>query len=353
MRNKYLQGFGLVSKLITEVLPGADKEIARWKDICGRIHDEELQIQAAESISSKAFHIYGGGVYSLYPGTCLKSSIEFIAAFQTISDYLDNLCDRAGVFEETAFRQLHLSMLDCISADRSPGDYYLHYPYKADGNYLSQLVETCRKNILKLPSYPLVREVLIKYVSLYTDLQSLKHIDISSRGSILTEWADSHVKNYPGLFHWEFSAAAGSTLGIFMMHSMAQHPDLTAEEVERADSAYFPWICCLHILLDYYIDRSEDLMMGDYNFTECYSNQKQCESRLIYILNKSLECCRTLEYPGFHTTVVHGLIGMYLSDPKAFTGINRLSSKALLEAGPSNVRHYFRMCRLLRFFGRL
>lgn len=335
------------------VFPQVDSELERWTCLCRLSGNEVLTRQALASIASKKFHAQGGCAYALYPGVDIASAIKFIVSFQTISDYLDNLCDRAGVYDEYSFRQLHLSMLDALDPDGGKNDYYSLFPYKNDGRYLESLVDQCRSCLKSLPSFQLVKESIKKYVSLYCDLQTYKHLIIDMRERRLISWSSEYLQHFPGISSWEFSAATGSTLGVFMMYAAASDPSLTREEVISIDSAYFPWVCGLHILLDYYIDAEEDMQTGDLNFTYYYNNLKQCEERLLYFIEQALSHCSNLKYPEFHITIIKGLLAMYLSDPKAASGMNRLSSKNIINSSGHGTKSYYRICKLLRFAGAL
>lgn len=353
MKLKYDKGIKLVFKYISKVFPEVDKNLEHWSSLSINAGDDMLSTQAAASIRSKKFHCQGGSVYALYPGVNVCNTIKFIVSLQTISDYLDNLCDRAGVQDEASFRQLHLSMLDAVDPGRTISDYYLYYPYKKDNGYLKQLVDECRGQINTLPSYKLVVSRIKKYIELYSDLQSLKHLPADVRETRLTQWANCYLGQYPEISCWEFSAATGSTLGVFMLFAAAAEPSLTAREVDAIDAVYFPWVCSLHILLDYYIDAQEDMQMGDLNFTYYYKNLKHCEERLSYFIDRSISQCSLLKYPDFHLTVIKGLLATYLSDPKALTGMNRLSSQSLIKKGGIDTAFYHKLCRLLRCAGRM
>lgn len=329
-----------------------DKQLLRWSKLCSEA-DDNLSRQALDSIKAKRFHAQGGCAYALYPKVNAYNAVKFIVSFQTISDYLDNLCDRAGICDEYSFRQLHLSMLDALDADGLKNDYYLLYPHKNDNNYLDSLVEECRKYIKQLPSYHLVKNHMSKYTSLYCDLQTYKHLSLSIRERRLVSWWAKHLENIPEISGWEFSAACGSTLGIFMMYAAACDPFLTVEEVQAIDNAYFPWICGLHILLDYYIDAQEDMQMGDLNFTFYYNNLKHCEDRLLFFVEQAISHCSNLKHPKFHTTIIHGLLAMYLSDPKASMGMNRLASKKIIKSSGKAVSKYYMICKMLRLAGAL
>lgn len=352
--SKYLSGFHLIIKHVTTVFPLVDQELARWNDCAGKIPDPELRQQAIASIKLKKFHAQGGGVYALYPTVSDPESIlKFIVAFQTISDYLDNLCDRAGVEDEASFRQLHLAMFDAVTPQGDLNDYYRYYPYHNDLGYLERLVTECRTELLKLPAYSVILNSLKEQIQLYTDLQSLKHLGKGIRQSRLSTWAKSYQNYYPDLLWWEFAAATGSTLGIFLLFAAASEESLSMETVSQINAAYFPWIVGLHILLDYYIDAGEDRLMGDLNFTSYYANPQQCQTRLKLFTDQSFKKSAILRYPKFHQTIIMGLLAMYLSDTKALTTENYSTAKELLRKGGPTTIFYYYCCRLLRALKRI
>ena len=59
------------------------------------IPNPELRKQALASIEHKTFHCEGGAIMALMANEHYQEAIRFIVAYQTISDYLDNLCDRS------------------------------------------------------------------------------------------------------------------------------------------------------------------------------------------------------------------------------------------------------------------
>lgn len=62
---------------------------------CLPYSNDELHSQAIASIEHKTFHCEGGGILALLANEHREECIRFIVAYQTISDYLDNLCDRS------------------------------------------------------------------------------------------------------------------------------------------------------------------------------------------------------------------------------------------------------------------
>lgn len=351
--DKNLRGLKLIAKFVKDVWPEVDCRLNEYKDLLQSGEDTVVAQQALSSIKNKRFHAIGGSVYSLYPEVDLRNTVKFIVSLQTISDYLDNLCDRAGVFDELSFKQLHLAMLEAVDPSLTLSDYYLYYPQKSDNGYLKTLVGECRNQVAKLPSYSLVKERIKQLVELYSGLQTYKHLGSDIREEKLTSWANAYLKEYPGINCWEFSAATGSTLGMFLLFAAAHNPKLNGAEADSIYSAYFPWISALHILLDYYIDSEEDKETGDLNFTNYYKTLDHCEQRLSYFIDRSVEQCLKLSHPDFHLTVIRGILAMYLTDPKAFSQQNMRITRKLIRKGGAKAVLYFNLCRLLRHWGKL
>lgn len=346
-------GLLLIQKMINLVFPEVHHYLDRWRRQALLIPEGTLREQALSSIEKKKFHCQGGGAYALYPTAVTGDAIAFIVAFQTISDYLDNLCDRSGVIDEEAFRQLHLAMADAVDPDVSMHDYYECYPNKDDGGYLDGLVAACRGAVERLPSLVSVKHFLVWLTSLYSELQVRKHVLPTDREEKLSRWASPLAARYPMISVWEFCAATGSTLGIFLLFVAAQRPGLTIAEAEAMLDAYFPWVCGLHILLDYFIDAEEDAQAGDFNFTNYYRNAKECGDRLSLFIGQSLLKCSDLEYPEFHQTVIRGLLAMYLSDRKVKTGRKEPLAKTVVRCGGAKAMVYWELCKVIRKLGKL
>ena len=83
-----------------------------------------------------------------------EECIRFIVAYQTISDYLDNLCDRSTSLDPNDFAALHESMLMALSPEvEGGGNYYRYRDDQDDGGYLDELVETCQDVLKKTKHY--------------------------------------------------------------------------------------------------------------------------------------------------------------------------------------------------------
>ena len=340
-------------RFLTGVLPQVAWELRQWNKQLDGCYDWLLLKQASASLRRKRFHSQGGSFFALYNPSCTKRMVSLIVALQTISDYLDNLCDRGGIYNEAAFRHLHQAMLDALSTGVNKSrDYYRFYPARNDGGYLKALVEECRGSISTLPSYGAVRPEVIRLASLYNDLQVYKHLDPQVRPCRLKRWfRQKATAACPPIYWWEFAAACGSTLAIFALLAAATSPGTSMDEACLISRAYFPWVCGLHILLDYWIDQDEDIKEGDFNFAACYPSRELALQRLRLFLQKALEEVSHLPHPHFHRTIVKGLLAVYLSDPKVASLGFQQASRALLDAAGPETKLFHRLCLFLRQFG--
>lgn len=298
----------LLRKFVVTI-PEVKRELANWATMAKKM-PEPLRTQALLSIEHKAFHCIGGSVYAHYPGADKTIVIKIIVALQTISDYLDNLCDRLQVNEPNAFRWLHKSMLHAVSPGTPLDDYYLFYPH-SETVYLVSLVQVCQELLTEIPYYAKVQPHIVRLVEKYTELQVLKHVTPNGQ-ELLENWVNNQLGSE--LLWNELAAACGSTLGMFFLIALAYIPPDSTLELGLA--CYFPWIQGYHILLDYLIDLKEDAAHGDLNFVVYYPSKAIRECSLSMFAQKSKQGASSLPNAYFHKTVVDGLLALYGSDPK-------------------------------------
>lgn len=346
-KNKRAQN-QLLRRYIVLVLPAVRCQLSRWQHRAKNCNDPVLKQQACSSISRKTFHCQGGAVFAATQARYYrKILITLIVAYQTICDYLDNLCDRAGCYDLQAFRQLHQVLIDALTPGNIPQDYYAFYPHKDDGGYLNQLLYCCQQCIEQLPSYDKVYSHVLWFASCYIDLQVYKHIDTAVREEALMKWALENNDN-PEIKWQEFSAAAGSTLGIFALFELACHPDTTEEDSQKIRDDYFPWICGFHILLDYFIDQEEDVAGGDLNFTFYYKNEEDMMKRFdVFACEARQRACQS---GNVHLVqlMLDGLPAMYLSDPKVKHGGKTQHAERILNHFDREAKQLYRLCHIFR-----
>lgn len=344
-------------RVVLTSLPLTSRMLRPYRQFADRMTGV-LGEQARASIKGKTFHCQGASVYALCPHLVRNGKgaqeeyVRFAVALQTISDYLDNLCDRAEVYEERAFRTLHEAFCDALDPTRALKDYYRDYPYTDDGGYLSSLVGDARSALGNDSAVEAILPHLAMFGRRYSDLQTYKHITPALREEKMRAWTGAYAEMYPTINGWEFAAACGSTLGIFALVS-AKRTDMTAEEARAITDAYFPYINGLHILLDYLIDREEDRQGGDLNFTFYYTSHEEMTERLLYFTRKALLSASRAPEPMFHTHIVYALLALYLTDEKTAHPDIRPVVKALCAQLPPDATRYFRLCRLLRKLKRI
>jgi tetraprenyl-beta-curcumene synthase len=339
----------LMYRVYKYALPDVAAELDSLRELAERIPDPELRTQALCSMKEKRFHCQGGSVYAIADPASRKILIPLIVALQTISDYLDNLCDRSTSLNADDFRLLHRSMLDAVDPDAELTDYYALRTEREDGGYLHHLVRTCQRHVAMLQGYAAAKPEVSKLVGLYGDLQVYKHIRKDLREEQLLSWWELHRREYPELRWNEFAAATGSTLGMFTLFAAALDPGLTPARAAEVRMAYFPHVCSLHILLDYLIDQEEDRAGGDLNFCNYYSSTAEAAERIGDIVRRAREDILKLSEPGFHRMIVEGLLALYLSDPKVSGQEDvRKVSRRLMRGSPLTRLFFFMNSVLIR-----
>ncbi|MGV3489367.1 MAG: tetraprenyl-beta-curcumene synthase family protein [Tuberibacillus sp.] len=328
------QPWKMMTCIYRDVLPSVKKQLSHWTAFATSIPNQELRKQALASITTKTFHCEGGAIYSLLAKDRREDVITFIVAYQTISDYLDNLCDRSTSLDPEDFRALHESMIDALTPGTSH-NYYRHRKDREDGGYLSELVCTCQNFLQTLPSLSVIQPFLHELAEYYCDLQVHKHVAREERVGRLQKWFDVYKTRLPDMTWYEFSACSGSTLGIFCLVSYAAVSDQMEKLAEQIKNGYFPWVQGLHILLDYFIDQEEDEKGGDLNFCSFYENEEEMYHRFIYFMEQADKSITHLPDAPFHRMVNRGLIGIYLADRKVQEQkkVRHLARKLLLHAG--------------------
>ena len=125
--------------------------------------------------------------------------------------------------------------------------------------------------------------------------------------------------------------------------SVASRPGLDAETARTIRQAYFPYVCSLHILLDYLIDQEEDRGGGDLNFCSYYESGEHAARRIAFIASAAREAVEPLTGRAFHRMIIEGLLALYLSDPKVARQPDvQQVSRDLMQHSPLT-RRFFRL----------
>ncbi|MFT4414910.1 tetraprenyl-beta-curcumene synthase family protein [Fredinandcohnia humi] len=332
----------LMKKVYREVFPITHRELDFWKKKAEAIPNKELRKQALASIHSKSFHCEGGSILALLSNENLEDCIRFIVAYQTISDYLDNLCDRSTSLDPIDFQSLHDSMPDALQPGKTTKNYYEYRAEQDDGGYLESLVKTCQEVLQKTRHFDKISGYLHELASYYCDLQIHKHVTIEERVPRLETWFQMHQEELPKMEWYEFSACSGSTLGIFCLVAYAFQEDFQENMARKIRDGYFPYIQGLHILLDYFIDQEEDRKGGDLNFCFYYPHEHQLVSRLKHFITEADKHTAGLPNEKFHRLINRGLLGVYLSDEKVRNqrSVFKIAKKIIRLGGKTSLFFY-------------
>ncbi len=344
----------LMAKIYKDIFPIVHAYLEKWREKANQIQNTELKTQALASLNEKSFHCEGGGIFGLLSESNKHECIEFIVAYQTISDYLDNLCDRSTSLDPLDFAKLHEAMNDALTVGAPLKNYYAYRKDQNDSGYLHELVSTCQRILGKLENYPIIAQYLLELSSYYCDLQVHKHVTIDERIPRLETWFEKNKDGLPEMKWYEFSACAGSTLGIFCLVSYAFRDDFKESEAFRIRESYFPYVQGLHILLDYLIDQEEDRIGGDLNFCNYYSTEKEMMKRLEHFVEQAESNLRGIPHESFHKLIHRGLLGVYLSDEKVTSrkDLGKLA-RQLIKMGGKTSSFFYWNGRAYRAFQKL
>jgi tetraprenyl-beta-curcumene synthase len=339
----------LTPKIFLEVRQYVHKYLGEWRRQAAAIPSPELRKQALASIAAKTFHCEGGSIYALLADDNLPETIRFIVAYQTISDYLDNLCDRSTSLDPDDFRILHTSMRHALTPGANTGDYYCLRDERDDGGYLISLVKTCQDVLALMPAYSRVAPAIHELCDYYCNLQVFKHVRKEERLSAVKAWFDGKKEFLPPMEWYEFAACCGSTVGIFCLVSHASNKDCSDTLAKNIRDAYFPWVQGLHILLDYLIDQDEDSLGGDLNFCSYYKDYDEMVSRLAHFYEEANQSISALPYAEFHRMINQGMLGIYFADDKVYRQKDvRRASRKMIRLGGGVSLFLYLVCWLYR-----
>ena len=305
----------MMFRIYRDIIPTVHRYLHHWKERASQIPNPELRQQALMSINTKTFHCEGGAIYGMLAKEYSDELIRFIVAYQTISDYLDNLCDRSTSLNPEDFRALHESIFHALTPGVECVNYYRFRKEQEDGGYLKELVITCQ-DVLALTDYQQISSAVHELADYYCNLQVHKHVQVPERVPRLKSWFKLHQHNLPEMSWYEFSACAGSTLGIFCIVAYAFHEDCSEDFICQVKNSYFPWVQGLHILLDYFIDQEEDRIAGDLNFCFYYKDRKEMLKRFTHFIKEADKSVAQLPDTKFHQMINQALLGIYLADEK-------------------------------------
>jgi tetraprenyl-beta-curcumene synthase len=301
----------LLYRFVTRIVPLAAVRLRRLRRRAALIPDPALRRQALDSLAHKDFHVHGGCILATFlPPHLVPAYVDLVAAYETAVDYLDNLSDRMGLRDEADIRALHEALLDAVRPGAPQRNYFRHR-CTGDGGYLRGLVTQTQDRFAVLAGYDEAADHILEATRRYCELQALKHL---APGERERRCARTFGAVAPDLQWWEGAAACGSTLPVFAL-AFAAAVGCSAERAAEIHAAYVPYIAALHILLDYFVDQSEDEAHNELNFVACYGSPQAALAGLLGVARRAAARAAAAPDAERHLFVVQAMCGFYATRP--------------------------------------
>lgn len=316
-------------RFLRVVVPQAAAALSIVEADARAIPDEELRAQALASVRGKAYHVAGGCILATYlPRERARRYIEIVAPLESIYDYLDNLCDRHPEVPPEAYPVLHEAIADALDPARGTRDYYALGPSGSDGGYLTRLVARSQRGIRALAGHEALAARFAEAAAFYSGLQSYKHLPPGRREAACLAWFSRYRERFPDLEWFEFAAAAGSQFQVYVPLFLLAADERAA--LEAGYDAYFPAVAALHVLLDAFIDQSEDREHGELNLYCCYGEAAHARRRFATLAQRAYASFDGLPYPPRHRFLLRTMALFYLTHPKLYDQHLDASARELL-----------------------
>lgn len=325
----------------TSVFPLVCVHVARWRRRAQRIPNPVLRQLAIQALAKRG-NIEGAAAFAAFaPLRHRGAATRAASAFQCAYNLLDMLGEQPSADPVRDGRRLHEGLLYAVSIPPAPGgdsiprlDWYEHHPQRGDGGFLDAVLDECRAAFAALPSHQVVGPWARVAAERIVAFQSLNLSEAQGDHEELERWATQATPDGTDLCWWETAAAAGSSLAVHALIAAAAEPRLAPNEAQALAHAYFPWIGCLHSLLDNLIDKREDEAAGHRSLLEYYDAWRAAE-RLRALTHRARVVAAEIPHPRRHTVMLTAMIANYLSSPEARASDLRPARAAVIAgAGP-------------------
>jgi tetraprenyl-beta-curcumene synthase len=294
------------------IVPAVRRELRGWRGKAEAIPDAELRRQALAALADKGLNPEAVAVFAvLAPRPRRRAVIRAIVALQVAIDYLDLLGEEIAGDPLEGGLQLHRALPAAVTPGAPAEDWYRLHSRNDDGGYLSGLVSACQASLGSLPAAAQVRAETVAAARRCGEGQSHTHAAARGGAAALERWA-SELGAPAGYRWWEIAAGASSSVAVHALIAAAADARSTAVRARAVDSAYFPPIGALTVLLDDLVDRDRDAATGEHNYMAYYPSSAAAGERLALIAAQAEAAIGALPRPGRHAAILAGVIGFYL-----------------------------------------
>jgi tetraprenyl-beta-curcumene synthase len=318
--------------------PAVSREIGFWRAAAEQIADPHIRADALHVFTSKRGNTDGAALFWTLTRHRDFGLLRLLVAHELIWDFLDSVSERGAHVGLHNGRQLHLAIVESLDSARPISDYYRYHPWQDDGGYLRSLVETCRVEIARLPSYPIVRAAAVREAR-RAEVQSINHeTEPWRRDRELRAWARSEYPAESSMSWFELTAAASASPAIHALLALAASPDARTQDVADTYAAYFPWVSLVAVMLDSYVDQQADAAAGGHIYLDHYESHAEAIERLHESIMQSARAALRLPNGERHAVLIACMIAMYLSKGSARSPALRATTRDLARSGGSLTR---------------
>jgi tetraprenyl-beta-curcumene synthase len=344
---------GAASGYWLDVFPRLRREVHRWRERADSIPDPVLRRFALETLEGERGNLEGAAAFAvLAPAEERERVLCAVVAFQAVYDFADTLVEQPGRDAAARGRRLHGALLRALAPGSGHEDYLACELHRDDGGYVRALVDGCRQQLRKLPSYELATAAALRAAARMVSYQCLIHDERGAAAPELARWARSIAPTGAPLRWWETAAAGASSLGVFALIAAAARANVDARELALTERAYFPWVGALHVMLDSLADRAADELSGHHSLVGHYASTEEAADRLGAIATRSLSATASLAAGRRHELILAAMASFYLSSPGAATAPGLLVGARVGEALGAIARPSMAVLRLRRRAGR-
>jgi tetraprenyl-beta-curcumene synthase len=337
-----------VRRELVWALPVVADEVHVWRAIARAMPDVQIRDRGLSALARKRGHTDGAALFGIFPRGRNASLLRALVAYEIMWDFLDSVNESALDAGQVNGRQLHLALVEALDRNRPLSDYYRFHPWSGDGGYLCALVDVCRRECARLPSFERIRDVVVRE-AVRAQVLAINHDpDPAQRDAMLQGWAECEFPEGREATWFELTGAASASLTIHALLALSAESECTEANFEGTQRAYFPWISAATTMLDSYVDQAEDTASGDHSYVGHYGDSEVAARRIQALITRCLEEVEDLPNSERHKLIVACMAAMYLSKDSAWTDSSREVTRSFLRAGGSLTKFLLPILRLWR-----
>lgn len=296
------------------MLPHIRRCIQRWEARARAIPSAELRRDALQTITEKATYVEAAAAFAALAAPASRAAaIEFIVAWQIITDYMDALGEQPNAEAFANNMQLHKAIVAAVDPDAPLADYYAHHGVHGDdGGYVNALIATCRQQMRTLPLGAALQPLATAAAERCREAQSHVHaIGRAGATDALRRWTERQTRS-DGYTWWEVAAGGISGIAIPPLVAAAATPSTTSEALTRIHDAYWPHICALSVMLDGVADQHTET--DGFSFISRYPTPPALLAGLAKTTANASRAASALPNPAVHQMIVASTVAYYLTD---------------------------------------